>query len=129
MSKLVTITSPNGFSLKCSPEQAKEIMFNKPAGAMNTSAPQHVENTVLRKALENIKADTPEDFVLQALMQAPKKDGIHVVWNGLNTELKKRFNYDTDAAKRCTAAMKEAGLIDGHPVKGGYKIFLIGYRD
>jgi hypothetical protein len=104
-------------------------MFNKSAGAMNSSAPQHVDNTVLRKALSNIKADTPENFVLEALKQTPKRDGIHTVWNGLNAELKTRFGMDTEAAKACTTRMKLEGLIDGHPVTGGYKIFIIGYRD
>lgn len=120
MKKTVKL-SYNGITLECSPSQAKEIMFaNKPAGETITSTP-HVEASVLRKALKNIKADTPEDFVLQALLQTPKKDGIHVVWNGLNAELKDRFNCDPQAV---TKAMKDSGLITGHPVTGGYKIFL-----
>ena len=72
----------------------------------------------LKKAFQNIQADNAEMFV-QKCLDIANGQGIHTVFSGMNDLIRNKFNSNPALV---TKGMMEAGLIKGHPSKGGFTI-------
>jgi hypothetical protein len=72
--------------------------------------------------IKSLKADSPEELVLLAIeKQTAKsgKEGVHVVYSGLNEELKSRFGVNP---REVTSEMEKAGLITINTTHGGVRV-------
>jgi hypothetical protein len=105
-----------GATITCKPGDVASIMGALNGKPVTDGKKVYEKNTIIHKAIRNLKAETPEELVINALAN---REGLHTVFSGLNEELRDRFGADPVAV---TEGMISDGLINGRPAKRGFWI-------
>jgi len=99
----------------CRKEDAA-FMLAQASAPTASAAPVYEKSAVIKKSIKNLVVDNAEALVLESLKG---RKGIHVVYSGLNDEIRSRFGVDPTEV---TGTMIAKGLINGRGAKGGFWI-------